>query len=459
MKPIRAAIYGSCHAGALQRLLESDPHLSSRLQFIPLASCMDVTAEGIAALKTEMGSIDLFIYQNVSSDYRGAEYSSAEILRSARSRTEFLSFSYYHFESYTPFVLAPAASFPKPPSEYVDYLLGALIHHGLTDPQVVDALRHFEGFGPFAPALHAAAFSELRSRETRVLEGDRPIDIRLADRVEQAFRTTRLGHTVNHPTAAVFGWLANDVVAELGVRFGLDVADVEAANPDPLEDTSYSVAPFVSEAFDLAFQDEPAQRLDGERMSLDAYAAHERAYFEAIPGAAFFEAVGEMAIARPWLESLLEAPPLRRGTGAGRQGSRSPDLTLRFDQGSKPSALGQGWSLAEPTGIWSDGHLAAISIDAPRTLGAAWRLQLTAMGFAAPGVSAQRVEVSAQGEVLATWRVRPNIWMTYEVVLPASVFEDGEAVQLSLAMPDAAVAGGDDPRRLGIAIQELRGFL
>jgi hypothetical protein len=459
LKPVRTAIYGSCHADALRRVLQSDPGLAARLEFVPLSPCMEIgEAEMAAFLADQASSLDLFIYQPISADYRGPQFSSASIIERAGASTSLLSFSYYHLEVYAPFILASAAGFPPGGPEYVDYLLASLVHQGLDETRIVEELAYFQAFEPYAPRLIAQALFDLRWREERLLDGDRPIDIRLSDRVEAHFRDIRLGHTANHPTAPVFQWLAEDVAGKLSQTFGLDPSSPAPVDPDPLDDVSYFAAPFVARALELTFTDAPIHVLEGHRLALSDYVARQRPYYETVPRAMLAVAIDNLLSTRPWFAALLDGPPRPSATRAVRKDGRLPPriqyLAIRFDDGVKPEAMGPGWSIPEPAGIWSDGEEAWLEIAAPDAEADSLLLQVLAMGHG-EGAAAQRVGVAVGGRLLATWSVRHALWTTYGVVIPKDLFHRGRPLRLSLTIPGAVSPGPGDRRRLGIALQQL----
>jgi hypothetical protein len=59
--PIRIAIYGSCHAEALQRLLLGTPGVAARLEFAPVKSCMEITADEMNDFIARLPGVDLLI--------------------------------------------------------------------------------------------------------------------------------------------------------------------------------------------------------------------------------------------------------------------------------------------------------------------------------------------------------------------------------------------------------------
>lgn len=305
--PIRVAVYGSCHAGAIKRVLAGVRGLGRRIEFVPLPAVMDITAEEMTAFVADLPTIDLFLYQPISASYRGPEFASARVVEAAGPRTMLLSFAYYHFEVYTPFVTSALPGLPEPPTEYMDYLLGALIARGFSDAEIAQRLLHLEGLEPYVEGMLAAAFYEFGVREERVLEGDRPLDIRISSRVKAAFRSERLGHTPNHPAAQVLNWIADDVLTHLRPLLGKDFAGRGSNCPDPLEDIQFFAPPFVQRAFGLTFEDAPRVVIKDRAMTLDGYIRDQRPFYEAIPRQTFLDAVEVMAqpSARPWYTPLL----------------------------------------------------------------------------------------------------------------------------------------------------------
>lgn len=459
VKPLRVALYGSCHAEGLQKVLASNPRLRPHLEFVSLDSVMDITREGMNDLISAFPSLDLLIYQPTSSDYRGEAFSSARLLQHVRGNTKPISFAYYHFELYQPYILGPAPKFPETNLGYLDYLAGACVARGLSDDEIVHQLLHFDGFEPYAPALHAAAMFELRIRENRILDGDRPLDVRIADRVQEAFRAQRLGHTMNHPSSTVFRWLADDITTRVAQMFDLDLGDAEPLDSDPLAETSFFAPPFVRRAFEMSFDDAATISLGGKSLSLRDYVSVQRAYFDKVDEALFWDRVAEISSVRPWFRALrgpsandFEAQP----ETADRRPSRVHHQELRFDAGVAPADLGAGWADPDLTGIWTKDRRASITIDTPSMPVEDMRVRLTCMAYSPDGASNQIVEVTVNGERLGAWSVQPGLWLTYSVVIPGRCIAQGGRIELTFFIPRATSPGGADPRLLGIAVQNLK---
>ncbi len=459
MKPLRTALYGSCHAEGLQKVLASNPQLGAHLEFVPFASVMEITEEGMGDLISTLPSLDLLIYQPTSTDYRGETFSSAHLLQHLRGVTRPLSFAYYHLELYQPYILGPAPRFPEADFEYLDYLTGAFLARGLLDEEIAHQLLHFEEFEPYAPALLAAALSELRTRENRILDGDRPLDIRIADRVELAFRTQRLGHTVNHPTSTVFRWLADDIAVQVSQMLDLDLECAEPRDVDPLAETSFFAPPFVRRAFEMSFDDPEIVSLGGQHFSLRDYISGQRAYFKNVDEAMFWDRVEEMSSARPWFRALSGAPTngfAAQPVTSDHRRPRTHHHELRFDEGAAPAGLGVGWADPDLTGIWTKAQHAGITIDAPAMLVGDMLVRLTCTAYSSDGSSNQFVEVLMNDARLGAWSVQPGLWLTYRAVIPSRLIPLGGQIELEFFIPGATSPGGEDPRLLGIAVQSLR---
>lgn len=116
-----------------------------------------------------------------------------------------------------------------------------------------------------------------------------------------------------------------------------------------------------------------------------------------------------------------------------------------------------GWSQPEPTGTWSDGVAASLTLRLP----AAKRpLRLSAKlsaNIKPPVVDAQFVHVYVRGEKIATWRVADAAVFT--ALIPRQFVHSGGVVNIDLHIPAAVspqqIGSGADPRRLGVQCSEM----
>ena len=304
---LKAAVYGACHADALEIVLGSTPAIAAAVEFIPLDPCMTLTEDGMDEFVSRLPTLDVLIYQPISAASRGERFASAALLRGLGPHAQAISFPYFHFELYTPFVTAPDARMGRTGLDYVDYLLATLVACGLPDEAIVRELLEFQGLEPHAAMIRGASFYELESREERVLPGDRPLDVRITERVRDAHVQRRLCHTNNHPGAEVMGWIGDGVVAQLCARFGLNApVGPGAVRPDPLDEIDYFAPPFVRRALGLAFHDDPFVSLHGERLSTAGYVARHRPAYEAVSAATLRAIFEDTLPPRPWYGALLD---------------------------------------------------------------------------------------------------------------------------------------------------------
>jgi hypothetical protein len=115
-----------------------------------------------------------------------------------------------------------------------------------------------------------------------------------------------------------------------------------------------------------------------------------------------------------------------------------------------------GWSAAEPSFRWTDGHEATLvfALTNPRDT----ILTLKAGAFVANGSPRQRVSVALNGQVLSNFEITDNSAHEYTIELPAKILRAQNVLTFSL--PDAAspqsLGLSKDPRKLGLALYWLR---
>jgi hypothetical protein len=131
--------------------------------------------------------------------------------------------------------------------------------------------------------------------------------------------------------------------------------------------------------------------------------------------------------------SLLDAIPIT-----------PTDASVPFTPGSAgDKLLARGWSIPESWGRWSDGDEAVLILrfaDASR----AADVDLSLAAFVPPGHD-QRVEVAANGHVVARWRFTTDAQDVSFHIPPAYIRSDG-IVNLTFSLPDAA-----SPRSFGMS--------
>lgn len=283
------------------------PDIRAAAELVLLPACMEITSAEMSAFVKCVDETDLIIYQPVSPSHRGEEFSTARIIESVTS-AQFISFTYYHFELYTPFVSAPFHGTRGFANRYVDYLLSAALACRMKREKIVDLLLNFEGLEAYAPGMQSAALYSLRDREMRVLDGDRPMDVTIADRVEANYRSRRLGHTINHPSCSCLGWIVNDVAALIRRIFDMDDVDHQCQDIDPLNHTEFFAAPFVRQAFGLSFHELYLYKFENRYLNIHNYVDFQREDYEAIDRQSLTNYLEFMAKPdnRPWYKLILD---------------------------------------------------------------------------------------------------------------------------------------------------------
>jgi hypothetical protein len=138
----------------------------------------------------------------------------------------------------------------------------------------------------------------------------------------------------------------------------------------------------------------------------------------------------------------------------------SVNQTLAFTDGQNKSALLSGWSVSEPEGVWSDGHVAYLGFvvdgtDAPK------QAIVRAMPALVPGrLTEQRVQVWSHGKNLGEFELQ-DVKFEFAVPLTNLSTPDGTPVILGFYLPDAKAPAEFDPnnsdtRTLGLYLKSLQ---
>lgn len=133
--------------------------------------------------------------------------------------------------------------------------------------------------------------------------------------------------------------------------------------------------------------------------------------------------------------------------------------TVRFgDFGTSYRFIHDGWWVSEGDHTWTWGREANLELPLDRPYAGPVELAVDLSPYLYPGLTRQRVELSANGRPLARWEVSGPGEM--RATLPAELLAAGTPLHLTLRLPDAAApaavsASGDD-RLLGVAVRSLR---
>ncbi|HJV43022.1 hypothetical protein [Caulobacter sp.] len=138
--------------------------------------------------------------------------------------------------------------------------------------------------------------------------------------------------------------------------------------------------------------------------------------------------------------------------------THEPVTSIRLDQPPRPAALISGWAELDPggKGIWTNGAKAMFTLNAPETIRpSGFYLEVVATAFSDEPLRPQRVTLYANEHRLETQNIEVGAFNSYHFTVPANVVAPGQPVWFMFELPDARTSAVD-PRKLGIAVQELK---
>lgn len=166
-----------------------------------------------------------------------------------------------------------------------------------------------------------------------------------------------------------------------------------------------------------------------------------------IPGLRWYSINGPLSKPASWRR--LNAPLLRPGT--------------RVEFGRKPGSevyLDWGWSGIEPWGVWTNSRVATVSFSVPAPPTRPVRFSARVRWFLSPKHPDLSVAVSANHSPVATWKFTlPKPARDVEIVLPPSVWSEGNSVQLEFEIDrprsPASLGLSKDTRLLGLGLEAI----
>jgi hypothetical protein len=138
--------------------------------------------------------------------------------------------------------------------------------------------------------------------------------------------------------------------------------------------------------------------------------------------------------------------------------ARVPITALRLGEPPKSPALISGWANPDPggKGLWTVGRQAVFELDAPADIKTGgFFLDVVAIGFSDEPIRPQHVTLYVEGRKLASQDVDPGSFYNYRFQVPAGLAKPNQPVRFMFDLPDAR-ASKNDPRQLGIGVQELK---
>jgi hypothetical protein len=302
---ISIAVYGACHATAIQDIIEKSNIMRQRLNIFPVQSCYAISQEQFQELIDVAPDLDLLIYQPVSTAYRGGQFATNNFSILDNFKTESVAVQYYHFELYWPFMAQSANGLTEPPFTYIDYHLAAMIARDIDDAEILDRLQNETCFDPFMDEATEWAINGLATRELKPLPARTSQHILLSEFVRNNYSTKLLGHTYNHPTAAVYDYIIGEILAKTTVLREA-IPRLSVYGVDPHSSIQIPVPEFVRRKLSLSTHEARHLIHQGRRIDSFEYIAMSRAHYNNEGADRIFAAIEMLAIERPWFNSLLK---------------------------------------------------------------------------------------------------------------------------------------------------------
>jgi Polysaccharide biosynthesis enzyme WcbI/Domain of unknown function (DUF4214) len=237
----------------LKRCLETNPIFNSSYQSLQL-ECFWLTEDDIPRLEGCAKSIDLFIHQPISDNYKGIYQLSTRYLRSLlRPEARAISIPVSYFAGYNPemiYLKDKAGSNVDGPFMYHDKNILKLYAQGKSISETVDTLYQGNIYPPDYVLVNLdATIAELRQREAN-------LDIKIADFIQHNYHTSRLFHTINHPGVSVIAQITKAILNLLEIPLDLPSLDAFCQH-EVLDAVYFPIYPSVAQSLGLNFPLEP----------------------------------------------------------------------------------------------------------------------------------------------------------------------------------------------------------
>jgi hypothetical protein len=272
---LRAGVYGNCQSEALRLVLRDHAPFSERFEILNIAPVHQMTAVQRQELIDLAPSLDLLITQSIGDAYAPA--TSSAVLASLRPTAQRIVIPGAWFNAYFPDVIYPREPNGAPlrgaPTDYHSYI----VHRAfLQDAKKSEALRRLQ------LEIDPAIVTENLSRnmaETRMREEG--ADVVLSDFIEERFRSEKLFHVVNHPSAPLIFHLADRVLDLLGLP--ITTQEARSKRAGLLDVIQWPIPPSIGKAIGATFAMPTSYRFAGADHSAAEFVDLYYAFYETRP--------------------------------------------------------------------------------------------------------------------------------------------------------------------------------
>lgn len=155
--------------------------------------------------------------------------------------------------------------------------------------------------------------------------------------------------------------------------------------------------------------------------------------------------------------SQLPLPQLQRLSGFALGDAAPGDVISFAEDGNWEAYVANGWwRTSDGPFTWTDGESATLRLTLPRRPGGI-KLQFEVYPFLAAALPQRRVDVSIDGQELASWTFDTGGWTQRDLDVPENL--TGQSIEISLRQDVVRaprdIGAGTDPRLLGMAVKTI----
>jgi hypothetical protein len=242
-------VYGNCQAGCIAAFMSRTLAFSEAFDIPTLLGIHQMVEADLIGLYGHVNEASVLLSQDVSANYRGADFSSAHLVSLLQPNTKVLYFPSLYFSAYFPNLLylrnpVTGGMFTGPGGDYHDR---DILDSYIAKRTIPETSRYL------LDENHYDVDSVIRSFEEGCVEmrrREKHIDVKLSDYIADNFADRRLFYVFNHPANEVMFEVCSQVAKLLDVSFSADALK----NVDHwLSGASFPIPPAVHKALGLRF--------------------------------------------------------------------------------------------------------------------------------------------------------------------------------------------------------------
>ncbi len=264
-------VIGNCQAPCMAHALLSNPTFREQYEWHRIPPVHNLNLEQISNQFEKLKEFDLIIYQPVINAARFGEFEIEHLRKELAGTCDLLCIPSCYFNGYFP-TISTIQGIHTPAHLVSDMAVFHAFDLGISAQDAAQMIYE----APYLPAqFYVSAWkqgiSELRDREVLY-----SVDVSLADFLEAEGRNKVLMHQFNHPTRAVFDYLANEICARLGVAG-------HSATAHDLDPICFPVLPAVKKALGLPQSGSDVLSVNGKTLELNTFVQGSYAAYENMP--------------------------------------------------------------------------------------------------------------------------------------------------------------------------------